>query len=238
MEQENIKKTRTSKVKQLENQIEEMKKSQSEMFNQFSDMMEMMKKMMNTSVQKETSEIKISEKKKNAFVSIEDEEIPEQPRADSMIRVVSLCHGELNLKNGRNGILKFTHYGEIKPIMYSQLIDIVNLNRGFAGVGDFYIDDKSAVYHLGLQEEYKHIYPLKVLNNIENFDNNEIEEIVNSMCEAQKQTIVINIVNKLYKDENINQNKVKLISKLCNVDLHAMVRTMHDMDENMMGKED
>ena len=231
MEQETIKKTRTSKVKQLENQIQKKKKSQNEMFEQFSSMMEMMKNMMSVN-QKSTENFSGNDIAFDAESSIE-EEIPEQPKADSMIRVVSLCQGELNLKNGRNGILKFTHYGEIKPIMYSQLIDIVNLNKGFASAGDFYIENKSAVYHLGLQEEYKHIYPLKVLNNIENYDNDEIEEIIHNMCKSQRETVVTNIVNKLYKDENINQNKVKLISKLCNVDIHAMVRTMHEVDENM-----
>ena len=53
------------------------------------------------------------------------------------------------------------------------------------------------------------------------------------MCKQQKKTVVINIVTKLYNDEDVNQNKVKLIARLCDVDIHEMVRTMHTVDDNM-----
>lgn len=233
-EQETTKKPRNSKVKQLEAELAEMKNSQAEMMDKFSAMMSMMQTFMGSTQTEKVEETPKPIKPKKSIVDrYADEDIPDAPRSDEMILVCSLCRGELNLKNGRGGILKFSRYGEIRPVMYSQLVDVVNSNRGFAEAGDFYVTNPAAVYHLGLREAYKHIYPLEVLNNIENYDSDEITEILNSMCKQQKKTVVINIVTKLYNDEDVNQNKVKLIARLCDVDIHEMVRMMHTVDDNM-----
>lgn len=93
--------------------------------------------------------------------------------------------------------------------------------------------DERAVYHLGLSEYYKKIYPLEVLNNIETYSEDKIKDILSRMCRTQKETVVINIAQKMYDNASINQNSVKVIENSLGIDIHEMVRTMREIDENM-----
>ena len=64
--------------------------------------------------------------------------VPEQPRPDELIKVMSLRYGVLNLNVNDHLALRLDKYCEIKPVLYSNLIDIVNQNRSFAEDGFLY----------------------------------------------------------------------------------------------------
>lgn len=229
---ENTKKRgRPSEVDKLKGRIEEMQKQQENLMEKFGALLEILQNQPLYNKKEDIKENKVIEEEKNE--ESESYEVFEQPKSDELIKICSLTHGELNLNLDGRIAISFRKYGDIKPVLYSQLVNIVNENRSFAECGDFYIMDKRAVYHLGLFEYYKRIYPLEVLNNIENYDNSKIEKILSNMCRAQKESVIINIARKLYNEENINQNSVKFIENILNVDIHDMVKTMREIDSNL-----
>lgn len=229
MQETTNKRGRKSELDKLKLQMAEMQSQQGELLEQFRQIV----KAMNVSIA-QNNEVEKTPKKEIIFEEEKKEEdFLEQPRSDELIRICSLTHGELNLSVGGRIAMSFRKYGDIKPVLYSTLVNIVNENRSFAECGDFYIMDKRAVYHLGLTEYYKRIYPLETLNNIENYDSSDIEKILGNMCAQQKETVIINIAKKIYEDEPINQNSVKTIEKKLDVDIHGMVRTMREIDENL-----
>jgi hypothetical protein len=143
----------------------------------------------------------------------------EEIRPDKQVKIVSLCYGTLNLNDGRS-ILHFDKFGQTKSCLYSRLTDIVNNDSSFAENGLFYICDPSAVYHLGLSDVYSRLFNLDVITHICSRSNKEIEEIVSTMNDAQKQVLVQNIVYRTASGESFDLNKVNLISKLTKININ------------------
>lgn len=226
MGETNTSRGRKSEVSKLKEEINEMKEQQNLMFEQFRQILASMSGSMSVP-QKEEVLVEKEEQKEDKPVVLD------QPKSDELIRLCSLTHGELNLNLDGRPAISFRKYGDIKPVLYSKLVNVVNENRGFAECGDFYIMDERAVYHLGLSEYYKKIYPLEVLNNIEIYSEDKIKDILSRMCRTQKETVVINIAQKMYDNASINQNSVKVIENSLGIDIHDMVKTMREIDENM-----
>lgn len=226
MGETNASRGRKSEVSKLKEEINEMKEQQNLMFEQFRQILASMSGSMNIPPKEEVL-VEKEERKEDRPVVLD------QPKSDELIRLCSLTHGELNLNLDGRPAISFRKYGDIKPVLYSKLVNVVNENRGFAECGDFYIMDERAVYHLGLSEYYKKIYPLEVLNNIETYSEDKIKDILSRMCRTQKETVVINIAQKMYDNASINQNSVKVIENSLGIDIHDMVKTMREIDENM-----
>ena len=225
MGETNTTRGRKSEVSKLKEEINEMKEQQNLMFEQFR---QILASMSGNTAMTQKEEVSVKEEHKE-----EKPVILDQPKSDELIKLCSLTHGELNLNLDGRPTISFRKYGDIKPVLYSKLVNVVNENRGFAECGDFYIMDERAVYHLGLSEYYKKIYPLEVLNNIETYSEDKIKDILSRMCRTQKETVVINIAQKMYDNASINQNSVKVIENSLGIDIHEMVRTMREIDENM-----
>lgn len=154
----------------------------------------------------------------------------EEPSANKQIKIMSVYHGSLNLCNNSNRsigkILHFSKFGEIKSVLYHDLVDYVNNERRFAEEGYFYILDKNAVYALGLSSEYKHIMDANILNNIMKYTESQVHSIVEVMTDAQKETLASLIAQKLYNNVNIDMNKLAVIEKVSGIDIHKKVNEM------------
>jgi hypothetical protein len=132
-----------------------------------------------------------------------------------------------------NLAIRLEKFGDIKPVLYSQLVTIVNQNRHFAEAGLFYILDDRAVYYLGLSEYYKKIIPIETIEGIGNYSDDDIKQIVSVMNDSQKEVLCKVLADKIYANENIDRNKVELVSKVCNIDIQGKVREMQEMAEIM-----
>ena len=77
---------------------------------------------------------------------VEDAAEYPEPDANKQIKIMSMFYGSLNLNNNSNRsagrILTFHKFGEIKSVLYHDLVDYVNNERKFAEEGYFYILDK------------------------------------------------------------------------------------------------
>lgn len=158
-----------------------------------------------------------------------EQDYPEPP-LNKNIKVVSLFHGTLNLSDGFNAKLSFSKYGQTKNCLYSKLIDIVNHDMKFAKAGYFYIADKAAVYHLGLSDEYKHIQPKEVMDNICQYDDSTIKGIGSTLTDEQKENISLGIAERMYHGEKFDFNKIKVLSDAIGINIEGLYQEMKDTE--------
>lgn len=172
---------------------------------------------------------------KIATDAVEDTSEYPEPDANKQIKIMSMFYGSLNLNNNSNRsagrILTFHKFGEIKSVLYHDLVDYVNNERRFAEEGYFYILDKAAVYHLGLTNEYSHLVDGDIVNHMMDYSANELESIVSVMTDAQKESIANLFADKLYHGEELDLNKIAVISKHLPVGIEQMVQEKKDFDE-------
>lgn len=152
------------------------------------------------------------------------------PLPNKQIKIMSLYYGSLNLATEIGGSAKYTFnkYGQIKPVLYSTLTEIVNVNRKFVENGSLYILDKNAVYSLGLSEVYKEILTKDIIDNICEYSVSDINSILDNITDAQKDIMIYNLRMKIFNGEIIDYNKLDVINKKFGVDIMSQVNEMKD----------
>lgn len=152
----------------------------------------------------------------------EVEEVSLKP--DDYIKVMSLVNYTLNLSTlgfGKGKIFKFSRFGEMKRILYSDLVDIMESQRKFMESGLFYILDKRVIRHHGLDDIYAKL-----------LDKNKIEEILSGSMEnaislyesansQQREIINDMFIAKIRDNETVDLNTIAAISRVGKVDLAA-----------------
>lgn len=156
-----------------------------------------------------------------------------QPRPDAMIRLQSLTKGELCLNVNGSVAINFDKYGDIKPVLYSELMNIVNNNRLFAEEGAFYIMDDASVKYLGLSRYYDSILSYDEIEQLESYSDEELRTIIPKVSDFQKDVISLVFASRMYNDEPVDRNKVEVISKACEIDITKRAREMKEIADNM-----
>lgn len=156
-----------------------------------------------------------------------------QPRPDAMIRLQSLTKGELCLNVNGSVAINFDKYGDIKPVLYSELMNIVNNNRLFAEEGAFYIMDDASVKYLGLSRYYDNILSYDEIESLESYPDDELRTIVPKISDFQKDVVSLVLANRIYNNEQVDRNKVEVISKACEIDIAKRAREMKEITDNM-----
>src|SRR5512137_2575663 len=90
---------------------------------------------------------------------------------DDYVPVISLLPYRLNLatkEGGQGDIKKFTKFGEVKNILYKDLVDIIEINRSFMEAGYFYILDPVVIRQHGLDDTYSKILTKEKIEDILN----------------------------------------------------------------------
>ena len=203
-----------------EQKILELKKENAEIKEKLEKLMKMF----------ESTEAKTEESNKVEVEKSVPNEVPEEPSPNKIIRVVSLCRGCLSLSeddSGR-GKVKFAKYGEIKTVLYSSLINIVNNNRGFAEKGLFYILDKSAVYYLGLKDIYSKLVTKEMLDNVCKYEDVDISKMIEDSEPVQIETMARNLADRIYGGESLDLNKIEFISKKSGINIMGIVNEMRN----------
>lgn len=200
-------------------EIEELKKQIAMLASKLSEI---------TDVSKENTKDVNNEKH---YVENDIDKVYEEPSPTKNIKLISLYYGSLNLSDGKNSKISFDKYGQVKNCLYSKLVDIVDNNAKFAESGYFYIADKAAVYNLGLADVYKNIKPKEVLDNICDYDDGSIINICETITNEQKDELAFGLARRKFNGENLDYNKLVLISKHINKDIIEMIKDMEKVDE-------
>lgn len=169
---------------------------------------------------------KIAELEKNSkeVVTTHKEEIEDRKiQQDEYISVMSLLPYNLNLstkEGGQGSTKKFTKFGEVKKILYKDLVEILEVHSNFLEAGYFYILDPTLIRHHGLDDTYSKILTKDKIEEILLANSDECITLYNSSNEKQQEIIVQLLVDKL-KDApgSLNLNMVDRISRISKVDI-------------------
>lgn len=136
-------------------------------------------------------------------------------------KVTSLNYGELSLYAPTRGFVRFSKFGETLTLSYEQLCDYVNNCRTAAEEGRFYISDQQMVDELDLTEHYKKIINVDVINAILSGELSEdkYDGILGAVTQAQKESISNIFIDKVYKREFVDLNKIDKLSKVLGIDI-------------------
>lgn len=206
----------------IKDQLLNYEKENHDLKNQVLEMKEQIAQLISHITSKESTEDNIENEKAIVNTSAQEENY-EEPSANKQIKIMSMYYGTLNLCTSENRTsgktLTFNKYGQIKSVMYKDLVDYVNNNRKFAENGYFYILDKAAVYHVGLSNEYTRLVDSSIVNNITNYTKSDIEQITSMLTDAQKNLIAKILSDKIANKKEVDRNKVALISDLIGIDI-------------------
>lgn len=184
----------------------------------------------------ETDErIKKLEAQLQFFLDREEEKI--EITSDTYIKVMSLCPVILNLCTrpfGQGKTFKFKVFGEVKRILYGDLVEVLETNPTFAEAGLFFIMDNRVVARHGLDDTYAKILDKSKIEQI--FDGNSTDalNLYKQSNPRQQETIRDMLIDRLRDDENFDLNLIASISKYSKVDLQDMANSAREfskMDE-------
>ena len=219
-----------TEIEELKKEIQETKENYNQISKQLS---ELLQALTSNKPKEQNGTKEVNVKIENTYEPPKYDQSMRSPRSDELIKLQSLTKGELCLSVGGKVVVDFEKYGDIKPILYSELVNVVNQNRTFAEQGNFYIMDNRAVYHLGLSSYYNNIVSGDFINNIQNYDDETLNRILPKLSYTQKYTISRILSDCIYNDIKVDHNKIELISKLCGIDIQEQVRQMREVANNM-----
>lgn len=136
------------------------------------------------------------------------------------IKVMSLLPYQLNLctrEYGQGKVYKFEKMYQVKRIIYSDLIDILEVDARFLNEGAFIILDSRVVRINGLDETYSKILTKEKIEKILEGTDEGIA-LYSTANKGQQEVIVGLLVNKLIKDPtSLDMNMIDKLSRLSGV---------------------
>ena len=150
--------------------------------------------------------------------SIDDVELYKEINPLKPIKVVSLSDGGVSLKTNANGSgksFRFDKFGHSISITYSDLQDVIAMNRSFIEDGTVYICDEDVVKNNYLDEYYSKFLTVDKITNILSFDISDIIDMVSNTTETIQETIISLLVKKINNNEYVDMNKIDAIGKCC-----------------------
>jgi anion-transporting ArsA/GET3 family ATPase len=193
--------------KQLRSELDEMKA-----------MMKQLLESQNASKEQSKESQKIDSDPDNIDESYVD--IPQ----NKQINVTSLFYGGMTLYGTNSKKIRFDKFGITRPISYGDLIDVCNRHRDLAEQGAFFIHSKDAVKALYLEQSYVNILDAKKIGNLLTLSESEIDSIMKSMTDIQKNTVENVVIQGIIDGDHkyTNWNKVNIVNKHCKRNLQKI----------------
>lgn len=138
------------------------------------------------------------------------------------VKVMSLLSWRLNLctrEKGQGKIYKFDHFGQVKKIIYADLVDILEADAGFMEEGAFIILNPKVIRIHGLDETYSKILTKEKIEKIIDGSDENLALFV-STNKRQQEIIVDLIIEKLIKDPScLDMNMIDKLSRLSGISI-------------------
>jgi hypothetical protein len=141
---------------------------------------------------------------------------------DDLIPVMSLLSYPLNLSTkdrGQGDIFKFEFFGQIKKILYSKLLSILEVHNNFLEYGYFIILDERVIKSHGLQEIYSKILTKEKIDKILDGSTGAID--LYKSCNDEQQKVIISMVIERVRDnpDSIDLNTVDQLSRVSGINI-------------------
>jgi hypothetical protein len=154
---------------------------------------------------------------------------------DEYIQVMSLIPFHLNLSTRERGggkTYKFDRFGQVKRILYSDLVDIFETHPAFLEAGYFYILSPKVIRHHGLDDIYKNILTKEKIEEILVAENKNVEGCIalyQSANKSQQDIIISFMVDKLVENPDaLDLNFVDRISRLSGIKIADKAKDVAD----------
>jgi flagellin-specific chaperone FliS len=145
---------------------------------------------------------------------------------DDLIPVMSLLPYPLILttrSKGQGKIIKFSSFGEIKQVLYQDMIDILEVSRHFMEDGYYLILDERVIKAHGLQETYSKILSKEQIEKILSGTNNAVE-LYKTCNPEQQRTLIQMITDKLVSaPDSMDLNVVDRLSRESGININQNV---------------
>ena len=159
----------------------------------------------------------------------------EKIQQDEYIPVMSLLPFTLNLstkERGQGSIKKFSSFGEVKRILYKDLVDIMEASPNFLKAGYYYILDPRVIRFHGLDEDYASILTKEKIEDILSTNSEEGLSLYNSANPEQQKIIISLLVEKIVDNkDSVNLNVVDSIARASGVNITEMVENSKKIKE-------
>ncbi len=186
-------------------------------------------KAMITQLSSHNSQLKTELEAKSNVVEIpvQQSEIIDIP-LNRVVKVVSLYNGGMTLKTAELGkTFRFENFGNLQPIIYADLIQIMSYQHRFTKQGYFMILDNDVVKAHALEDDYKKILTKQQIENILTFEDGVIRSLFSGTTNVIRETIVTMIMQKINSNEKkdyVDKNKVAILSEIYGKDIYALAR--------------
>lgn len=147
--------------------------------------------------------------------------VEEDIRPDAYIRVVSLCPHILTLSTSLTGgkSFRFKKLGEVKRVLYKELVDIIEHMPTLAESGTFYILDERVVRMHGLEDHYDSVLAEEKINMVLSADAETAFSIFSSANLKQKGFIKEILMKKIISGDDVDMNFVRMVERDLDVDI-------------------
>lgn len=151
-------------------------------------------------------------------------ELEEEKRIplEDLITVMSLVPYPLNLSTqefGRGKNVRFESFGQVRKVLYKDLLDILDLHRNFMENGFFIILDERVIKSHGLQEIYDKLLIKENFDKILTGSKGAVQLYKTANVEQQK-VILTMVIEKLRDNpEAIDLNLVDQLSRISGINI-------------------
>jgi len=212
-------------VKSLKNEIDQLK--------------------LNQSSQKQAETLSVESDNKNTYIienkDDDDDEFDKiEIRPETYVKIVSLFPGWLNIStraHGKGKPFTFQSFGQVKRILYSDLVEILENYRHFLEKGYFYIMNKNVIRKNGLDEICNKILSKENIEII--LQGNGSDNIISLFKSAnvfQQETIIDMLISKMLVEE-VDLNLIDKLSRISKIDIHEKFESAKQLQERMNSKE-
>lgn len=148
---------------------------------------------------------------------------------EDYIKVISLYPSILNLTTeprGRGKIFSFKQFGEVKRILYRDLVDIMENHTNFLHDGLFLILNRNVVRKHGLDDAYEAILTKDKIEKIMSGNQSDAVNLFKSANEKQQGIIVDLIVDKALAGFEVDLNLLDRLSRIIGYNIAEKIESI------------
>jgi len=147
---------------------------------------------------------------------------------NTYVKVMSLVHNPLNLstrQHGKGKTFRFEEFGVIKPMFYSELLEVIENHPNFFNAGYFYILDGRVIEENNWHEIYSKILTKEQMEMIFENSSNAIA-LFTGANEKQQKLISDYFIDRMVNNLPVDRNLVAELSKISGIDINKRVEAI------------
>ena len=147
------------------------------------------------------------------------------------VRVMSLMYNPVNVSTepyGTGKVFEFSNFGEVRPISFDDLYDIVASYPNTMKNGMLYICDKDIVKELGMEDEYENIYDKDMIDRIKYLRTDADADLFIGMSKSMRESVARESAELMNKNEKMDLNILRKIKDNTGIDIEDIAKNIKE----------